>query len=113
MCCINEFQLIPGVEITVGQDKDDAGRWPYAGTADAVKQMGAKHINKDVHISFYNNFLTVGLIIFYSFLRTLFKLVTNVTIKQESECASHYPNTKHSALVFNVSIKSKTECVSH
>ncbi|KAJ7392498.1 hypothetical protein OS493_012167 [Desmophyllum pertusum] len=101
LCCISPVlaaKLIPGVEITVGQDKDDAGRWPYAGTADAVKQMGAKHINKDVHISFYNNFLTVGHIIFYSFLRTLFKFVTNVTIKQESECDSHYSNTKQSAL---------------
>lgn len=46
------FQVIPGVEITVGQDKEDEGRWPYAGTAGAVEQMGAKHVNKDVHISF-------------------------------------------------------------
>ena len=49
---INKFQVIPGVEITVGQDKEDGGRWPYAGTAGAVEQMGAKHVNKDVHISF-------------------------------------------------------------
>ena len=48
----NKFQLIPGVQITVGHDKDDGGRWPYAGTAGAVEQMGAKHFNKDVHISF-------------------------------------------------------------
>ena len=52
LVCINNFQLIPGVEITVGYDKDDGGRWPYAGTAGAVEQMGAKHVNKDVHISF-------------------------------------------------------------
>ena len=44
--------MIPGVEITVGQDKDDGGRWPYAGTASAVEEMGAKHVNKEVHISF-------------------------------------------------------------
>jgi len=52
LICNNQFQLIPGVEITVGHDKDDGGRWPYAGTAGAVEQMGAKHVNKEVHISF-------------------------------------------------------------
>ena len=52
LICNNQFQLIPGVEITVGHDKDDGGCWPYAGTAGAVEQMGAKHVNKDVHISF-------------------------------------------------------------
>ena len=55
LICNNQLQLIPGVEITVGHDKDDGGRWPYAGTADAVEQMGAKHVNKDVHISFEIN----------------------------------------------------------
>ena len=49
---LNNFQVIPGVEITVGQDKDDGGRWPYAGTAIAVEEMGAKHVNRDVLISF-------------------------------------------------------------
>lgn len=53
---IFKFQVIPGVEITVGQDKDDGGRWPYAGTAGAVEQMGAKHVNKDVSISFHQIF---------------------------------------------------------
>ena len=38
--------------ITVGQNKDDGGRWPYAGTAGAVVEMGAKHVNRDVLISF-------------------------------------------------------------
>lgn len=54
-------KLIPGVEITVGQDKDDGGRWPYAGTADAVQQMGAKHINKNVdeiHVDQQNKVVT-------------------------------------------------------
>lgn len=40
------------MEITVGQDKDDGGRWPYAGTASAVVEMGARHVNRDVLISF-------------------------------------------------------------
>ncbi|XP_022779069.1 ES1 protein homolog, mitochondrial-like [Stylophora pistillata] len=64
LCCISPVlaaKLIPGVEITVGQDKDDGGRWPYAGTADAVQQMGAKHINKDVneiHVDQQNKVVT-------------------------------------------------------
>ncbi|XP_068742798.1 ES1 protein homolog, mitochondrial-like [Montipora capricornis] len=52
LCCIAPVlaaKVIPGVEITVGQDKDDGGRWPYAGTASAVEEMGAKHVNKEVH----------------------------------------------------------------
>ncbi|KAL9983925.1 hypothetical protein ACROYT_G006171 [Oculina patagonica] len=53
LCCIAPVlaaKLIPGVQITVGHDKDDGTcRWPYAGTASAVEQMGAKHVNKDVH----------------------------------------------------------------
>ena len=44
--------MLPGVEITVGQDKEDV-QWPYAGTAGAVEQMGAKHVSKDVNISFH------------------------------------------------------------
>lgn len=64
LCCISPVlaaKLIPGVEITVGQDKDDGGRWPYPGTADAVQQMGAKHINKDVneiHVDQQNKVVT-------------------------------------------------------
>ena len=54
---MNKLQVVPGVAITVGQDKDDGGRWPYAGTAGAVEQMGAKHVNRDVHISFHQSFL--------------------------------------------------------
>jgi len=39
--------------VTVGQDKDDgSGKWPYAGTAEAVQKMNAKHFNKNVDISF-------------------------------------------------------------
>lgn len=49
-CCI--APVIPakvfgstGVEVTVGNDEDnDKGDWPYAGTAGAIQEMGAKHV---------------------------------------------------------------------
>lgn len=64
LCCIAPVlaaKVIPGVEITVGQDKDDGGRWPYAGTASAVVEMGAKHVNRDVleiHVDEENKVVT-------------------------------------------------------
>ena len=45
-------KVIPGCSVTVGQDTDEGGRWPYAGTAGAVVTMGATHSNKAVTISF-------------------------------------------------------------
>lgn len=63
LCCIAPVlaaKLIPGVEITVGQDKEDI-HWPYAGTAGAVEEMGAKHVNKDVneiHVDEQNKVVT-------------------------------------------------------
>ncbi|WAR22642.1 GAL3A-like protein [Mya arenaria] len=41
-------RVLPGCEVTVGQDKDDGGSWPYAGTAGAIATMGTKHVNKNV-----------------------------------------------------------------
>lgn len=47
-CCI--APVIPAkifgkeVEVTVGNDKDEDGNWPYAGTAGGIEEMGAKHI---------------------------------------------------------------------
>lgn len=51
LCCISPVlaaKTIPGCTVTVGQDKDVDGQWPYAGTAGACQSMGAKHVNKDV-----------------------------------------------------------------
>ncbi|XP_038045365.1 glutamine amidotransferase-like class 1 domain-containing protein 3B, mitochondrial [Patiria miniata] len=64
LCCIAPTlaaKVIPGCEVTVGQDKDDGGRWPYAGTAGAIEQMGSKHINKnvaEVHVDAANKIVT-------------------------------------------------------
>ena len=55
LCCIAPVlaaRLIPGCEVTVGMDKDDDGRWPYSDTAEAIKTMGAKHVLKNVTVSF-------------------------------------------------------------
>ena len=55
LACISPViaaKCIPGVEVTVGKSNTEDGRWPYAGTTEAIKQCGAKHIEKDVNISF-------------------------------------------------------------
>ncbi|XP_052248479.1 ES1 protein homolog, mitochondrial-like isoform X2 [Dreissena polymorpha] len=51
LCCISPViaaKVIPGCEVTVGQEQEDGGRWPYAGTAGAIKAMGATHVPKNV-----------------------------------------------------------------
>ncbi|XP_046902491.1 glutamine amidotransferase-like class 1 domain-containing protein 3, mitochondrial [Hypomesus transpacificus] len=55
LCCIAPVlaaKLLPGVEVTVGHEEEEEGRWPYAGTAQAVKALGATHCVKEVTISF-------------------------------------------------------------
>lgn len=55
LCCIAPVlaaKVIPGCEITVGQEEEEGGRWPYAGTAAAIIEMGANHVPKNVTISF-------------------------------------------------------------
>ncbi|XP_059896015.1 glutamine amidotransferase-like class 1 domain-containing protein 3, mitochondrial isoform X2 [Gadus macrocephalus] len=52
LCCISPVlaaKLLPGVEVTVGHEEEQGGRWPYAGTAQAIKALGAKHCVKDPH----------------------------------------------------------------
>uniref|UniRef100_A0A3Q2ZYY4 Si:ch211-153b23.5 n=1 Tax=Kryptolebias marmoratus TaxID=37003 RepID=A0A3Q2ZYY4_KRYMA len=91
MCCISPVlaaKILPGCELTVGQDKECDKwvkyfkknrnvngyetvlvnvprlfmlRWPFAQTAGAVKQMGCKHVNKDVeeaHVDVKNKLVT-------------------------------------------------------
>lgn len=51
LCCIAPVlaaKVIPGCEITVGQEEEEGGRWPYAGTAAAIREMGANHVPKNV-----------------------------------------------------------------
>ncbi|KAG8448214.1 hypothetical protein GDO86_015349 [Hymenochirus boettgeri] len=51
LCCISPVlaaKLLPGCELTVGCDTE-CEKWPYAGTASAIKELGCKHVNKEVH----------------------------------------------------------------
>uniref|UniRef100_A0A673C1E9 Si:ch211-153b23.5 n=2 Tax=Sphaeramia orbicularis TaxID=375764 RepID=A0A673C1E9_9TELE len=63
MCCISPIlaaKLLPGCELTVGQDKE-CEKWPYAKTVGALKEMGCKHMNKDVkeaHVDAKNKLVT-------------------------------------------------------
>uniref|UniRef100_A0A2K6UTI2 Glutamine amidotransferase class 1 domain containing 3 n=1 Tax=Saimiri boliviensis boliviensis TaxID=39432 RepID=A0A2K6UTI2_SAIBB len=55
LCCIAPVlaaKVLRGVEVTVGHEQEEGGKWPYAGTAEAIKALGAKHCVKGVAISF-------------------------------------------------------------
>ncbi|KAM6986085.1 glutamine amidotransferase-like class 1 domain-containing protein 3, mitochondrial isoform 2-T2 [Aplochiton taeniatus] len=64
LCCISPVlaaKLLPGVEVTVGHEEEEGGKWPYAGTAQAVKALGAKHCVKDhyeAHVDQKNKVVT-------------------------------------------------------
>ncbi|XP_072279819.1 putative glutamine amidotransferase-like class 1 domain-containing protein 3B, mitochondrial [Pyxicephalus adspersus] len=63
LCCISPVlaaKLIPGCEVTVGCDTE-CEKWPHAGTAEAIKQLGCKHFNKqvnEVHVDIKNKLVT-------------------------------------------------------
>lgn len=88
MCCISPIlaaKILPGCELTLGHDQmcskyvnpfvtvesphgkmpNDCSvfllRWPYAQTAEAVMEMGCKHVNTDVdkaHVDVKNKLVT-------------------------------------------------------
>ncbi|XP_056146011.1 LOW QUALITY PROTEIN: glutamine amidotransferase-like class 1 domain-containing protein 3, mitochondrial [Lampris incognitus] len=52
LCCISPVlaaKTLPSVEVTVGHEEEEGGKWPYAGTAQAIKAVGAKHYVKAHH----------------------------------------------------------------
>ncbi|KAJ8246734.1 hypothetical protein GJAV_G00254790 [Gymnothorax javanicus] len=54
LCCISPVlaaKVLPGVEVTVGHEEEEGGKWPYAGTAQAIAALGAKHCVREVTIS--------------------------------------------------------------
>ena len=57
MCCIAPViaaKLFPNSKLTVGHsENDEDNQWPYAGTANAIQDLGAEHLDKAVTISFY------------------------------------------------------------
>uniref|UniRef100_A0A8C5KLS6 Glutamine amidotransferase like class 1 domain containing 3A n=1 Tax=Jaculus jaculus TaxID=51337 RepID=A0A8C5KLS6_JACJA len=60
LCCIAPVlaaKVIRGVEVTVGHEQEEGGKWPYAGTAEAIKALGAKHCVK-AHVDQKNKVVT-------------------------------------------------------
>ncbi|XP_051878132.1 LOW QUALITY PROTEIN: glutamine amidotransferase-like class 1 domain-containing protein 3, mitochondrial [Pristis pectinata] len=63
LCCISPVlaaKLIPGCELTVGYDTE-CEKWPYAKTAQALKDLGCQHINKhvnEIHVDKKNKLVT-------------------------------------------------------
>ncbi|XP_066918114.1 ES1 protein homolog, mitochondrial-like [Clytia hemisphaerica] len=64
LCCIAPVlaaRTIQGCELTMGQDDEQGGKFPYAGACGAATAMGAKHINKnvdEVHVDATNKIVT-------------------------------------------------------
>ncbi|XP_078002695.1 putative glutamine amidotransferase-like class 1 domain-containing protein 3B, mitochondrial isoform X1 [Phascolarctos cinereus] len=55
LCCISPIlaaKVLTGTEVTIGHEEEEDGKWPYCGTAEAIKALGAKHCVKEVTISF-------------------------------------------------------------
>lgn len=46
-------KLFPGCEVTVGSDVEEGDKWPNVGAAKAIQAMKAKHVKKDVTVSFF------------------------------------------------------------
>uniref|UniRef100_A0A672FDL0 Glutamine amidotransferase-like class 1 domain-containing protein 3A, mitochondrial n=2 Tax=Salarias fasciatus TaxID=181472 RepID=A0A672FDL0_SALFA len=63
MCCIAPIlaaKLLPGCEVTMGHDQQ-CDKWPYAQSTGIVKEMGGKHVNKEVeevHVDAKNKIVT-------------------------------------------------------
>ncbi|KAM8820229.1 glutamine amidotransferase-like class 1 domain-containing protein 3, mitochondrial [Eudromia elegans] len=64
LCCISPVlaaKVLAGAEVTVGHEEEEGGKWPYAGTAGAIKEMGGKHCVKEVteaHVDAKNKVVT-------------------------------------------------------
>lgn len=64
LCCIAPVlaaKVLPGCSVTVGSDQEEGGRWPYAGTAGAIEQLGATHVKKEAseaHVDDANKVVT-------------------------------------------------------
>ncbi|XP_076975249.1 glutamine amidotransferase-like class 1 domain-containing protein 3, mitochondrial [Tamandua tetradactyla] len=64
LCCIAPIlaaKVLRGVEVTVGHEQEEGGKWPYAGTADTIRALGAKHCAREVteaHVDQKNRVVT-------------------------------------------------------
>ncbi|KAI6651019.1 ES1-like protein [Oopsacas minuta] len=63
-CCISSViaaKVLGNVEVTVGGESEEDGKWPYAGTVAAIRDMGGIHFYKEVtdtHIDHVNRIVT-------------------------------------------------------
>ncbi len=55
-------KVLPGVDVTVGHEEEEGGKWPYAGTTQAITALGAKHTVKEVTISYLNSLVSSRLV---------------------------------------------------
>ncbi|XP_020851630.1 putative glutamine amidotransferase-like class 1 domain-containing protein 3B, mitochondrial isoform X2 [Phascolarctos cinereus] len=64
LCCISPIlaaKVLTGTEVTIGHEEEEDGKWPYCGTAEAIKALGAKHCVKEVteaHVDIKNKVVT-------------------------------------------------------
>uniref|UniRef100_A0A3P8T911 Si:ch211-153b23.5 n=1 Tax=Amphiprion percula TaxID=161767 RepID=A0A3P8T911_AMPPE len=78
MCCISPIlaaKVLPGCELTMGQDKE-CEKWVKK-TAGVVKEMGCKHVNKDVqeaHVDIKNKLVTTCAFMFGVMVKETLKL---------------------------------------
>uniref|UniRef100_A0A8B9CSD2 DJ-1/PfpI domain-containing protein n=1 Tax=Anser brachyrhynchus TaxID=132585 RepID=A0A8B9CSD2_9AVES len=65
LCCISPVlaaKIFPGCELTVGHDTE-CEKWPYAKTAETMKELGCKHVNKhvtEIHVDAKNKLVTTS-----------------------------------------------------
>lgn len=64
LCCIAPVlaaKVIAGCHVTMGQEAEDGGRWPFSGACGAIGAMGSNHVPKNVdeiHIDKANKIVT-------------------------------------------------------
>ncbi|XDB47089.1 hypothetical protein AB1E18_000705 [Capra hircus] len=61
LCCIAPVlaaKVLRGVEVTVGHEQEEGGKWPHAGTAEVIKALGAKHCVMGAHVDQKNKVVT-------------------------------------------------------
>ncbi|KAH0624793.1 hypothetical protein JD844_032600 [Phrynosoma platyrhinos] len=89
LCCISPVlaaKVLPGTEVTVGHEEEQGGKWPYAGTAGAIKALGGKHHVKEVTISFLYMSLVFSLTILHeAHVDTKHKVVTTPAFMCETD----------------------------
>ena len=55
LCCIAPIlaaKVLKGCEVTLGKNLEGDANWPHSGACAAAEALGAKHVEKNVNISF-------------------------------------------------------------